>query len=71
MARAITRMSFEIIERNRGIEDLCVIGILRRGAVIAERIAAKIAEVEGRSAPESWTSPLPGRPSPGGRARQD
>lgn len=47
MSRAIARMSFEIIERNRGTEDLCLIGILRRGAVIAERIAEKIAEVEG------------------------
>lgn len=48
MARAIARMSFEIVERNRGAEHLCIIGILRRGAVIAERIAKKIEEIEGR-----------------------
>lgn len=48
MTRAIARMSFEIVERNRGTENLCIIGILRRGAVIAERIAHKIKEIEGR-----------------------
>lgn len=46
MQRAIARISFEIIERNRGTENLCILGILRRGAVIARRIAAKIEEIE-------------------------
>ena len=74
MARAITRMSFEIIERNRGIEDLCIIGILRRGAVIAERIAAKIAEVEGRSLPLGKLDITPfrdDRPREEGRGRTE
>ena len=31
MARAITRISFEIIERNKGAKDLCILGIMRRG----------------------------------------
>lgn len=48
MSRAIARMSFEVVERNRGIENLCIIGILRRGAVIARRMAEKIAEIEGK-----------------------
>ena len=48
MARAIIRMSFEIIERNRGVENLCIIGILRRGTVIAQKIRDKISEVEGK-----------------------
>lgn len=47
MARAIARISYEILERNRGVEDLCVIGLLTRGADIAARIARKIQEVEG------------------------
>lgn len=51
MSRAIARISFEIIERNRGAESLCIIGLLRRGAVLAERIAQKIEEVEGRIIP--------------------
>lgn len=48
MQRAIARISYEIIERNKGVDNLCVIGILSRGVEIAARIAAKILEVEGR-----------------------
>ena len=51
MLRAITRMSFEIIERNRCAGGLCVIGILRRGAALGERIANKISELEGAPVP--------------------
>ena len=48
MGRAIMRMSFEVIERNRGVENLCIIGILRRGAAIAQRIRDKISREEGK-----------------------
>ena len=34
ISRAITRISFEIVERNRGAEDLCLIGIRSGGAEI-------------------------------------
>lgn len=47
VARAVTRISFEIIERNKGSDDLCLIGLLSRGAVLAKRIAKKISENEG------------------------
>lgn len=50
-SRAITRISFEIIERNKGADDLCLIGLLSRGAVLALRIAEKISENEGRAIP--------------------
>ena len=46
MARAITRISFEIVERNKGAKDLCVIGILSRGRELACRIARKISSIE-------------------------
>lgn len=46
--RAIARISYEIIERNNGTENICIVGILRRGAVIAKRISEKISQVEGR-----------------------
>lgn len=49
--RAVTRISFEILERNKGTEGLCLIGLFSRGAVLAKRIAAKIAEVEGSDVP--------------------
>lgn len=49
MARAVTRVSFEIVERNKGTEGLCLIGLFSRGAVLAQRIAEKIgAEEDGR-----------------------
>ncbi|MDY3989422.1 MAG: bifunctional pyr operon transcriptional regulator/uracil phosphoribosyltransferase PyrR [Massilioclostridium sp.] len=49
MARAIARMSYQIIERNKGVDNLVIIGILSRGAQIAERIARRIQEVEGKT----------------------
>jgi pyrimidine operon attenuation protein/uracil phosphoribosyltransferase len=45
--RAVARIAYEIVERNHGAQDLCIIGIKRRGAVVARLIAEKIQEVEG------------------------
>lgn len=47
VSRAIARISYEIIERNKGTENLCFVGILSRGVYIAERIAGKLRELEG------------------------
>lgn len=47
MSRAITRISFEIIERNKGAGNLYIIGIMSRGAQLAQRIAKRIFELEG------------------------
>ena len=49
MARAITRVSHEIIEKNKGIEDVVSVGIKTRGVPIANRIAKKIESIEGQS----------------------
>ena len=46
ISRALTRISHEILERNKGAEDLVVLGIPSRGAPLAQRIAERIAEVE-------------------------
>lgn len=46
MDRAIARISYEIIERNRGLQDICIVGILRRGAYLASRLAEKLGELE-------------------------
>lgn len=51
MQRAVARISYEILEHNKGVEDLCIIGILTRGAVLANRIAKKIFEVEKQNVP--------------------
>ncbi len=49
--RALTRIAHEILERNAGTQDLVLIGIRRRGVPLAQRIAAKIKEIEGTSVP--------------------
>jgi pyrimidine operon attenuation protein/uracil phosphoribosyltransferase len=47
VSRALTRISHEILERNRGSRDLVLLGIPTRGVHLAHRIAGKISEVEG------------------------
>jgi len=49
--RAITRIAHEIIEKNKGIDDISLIGIQTRGVPLANMIAAKISEVEGCKVP--------------------
>ena len=48
MRRAIQRIAHEIIERNKGIDDVILVGIRTRGVPIAERLAQAIEESEGR-----------------------
>ena len=48
MNRAIRRMAIEIVERNRGIDDLLIVGIRSRGVPIGERIAKEIEAMEGK-----------------------
>ncbi len=49
--RALTRISHEILERNKGSHDLVLLGIPSRGVGLAQRIAARIAQVEGAEVP--------------------
>jgi len=51
MARAFRRMAIEIVERNRGLDDLIIIGIRSRGVPIAERVAKEIEDMEGAPVP--------------------
>lgn len=51
MRRTITRLAHEIIEHNRGVEKLVIVGMRTRGVPIAKRIAAKIEEIEGKRIP--------------------
>lgn len=46
MRRSLSRMSHEIIERNRGVDDIILVGIKTRGAFLAQRIADFIERVE-------------------------
>ncbi len=49
--RTLTRLAYEIVERNRGSETIEVFGIRQRGVALAETLAQIIGEVEGRTVP--------------------
>ncbi len=49
--RAIARISHEIVEKNKGVEDIVLIGIKRRGMPLAERIAENIRSFEDTLVP--------------------
>ena len=49
--RGLSRVAHEIVEKNKGTDDLVLVGIRTRGAPLAERIAAAIASFEGTHVP--------------------
>jgi len=49
--RALTRISHEVLEKNKGAGELGLIGIQRGGVHLAKRLAAKIREIEGVEIP--------------------
>lgn len=49
IARALKRIAHEIVERNRGVRDVVLIGIPRRGVPLAERIAAHLHTIEAEA----------------------
>lgn len=51
MRRAIVRISHEIIEKNKGVENVVLVGIRTRGVPIAERIASAVERIENAKVP--------------------
>lgn len=51
ITRALTRIAHEIIEKNKGVDELVVIGIRSRGVPLAKRIVNSIKEIEGQDVP--------------------
>ncbi len=51
MNRALTRIAHEIVEKNKGVDNVVLIGIQRRGVPLARWISRKIREVEGSDIP--------------------
>lgn len=49
--RALTRIAHEIVEKNKGIDDCIIVGIRTRGIYLANRVAERIGEIEGRPVP--------------------
>lgn len=54
VGRALARITHEIIERNRGAEDVCLLGVRRRGEPLAARLAANIERFEGTRVPVGY-----------------
>jgi pyrimidine operon attenuation protein/uracil phosphoribosyltransferase len=51
MSRALTRIAHEILERNRGLDDLALVGIRTRGVPLARRLARTLKEINGDDVP--------------------
>jgi pyrimidine operon attenuation protein/uracil phosphoribosyltransferase len=51
MGRSLARIAHEILERNRGVEELALVGIRTRGVPIAKRLAHALREITGHTVP--------------------
>ena len=49
--RTVRRISYEIVEKNKGTENICLVGIKRRGEVLAQMIAKNIKQTDGAAVP--------------------
>lgn len=49
--RATLRIAHEILEKNKGTKDLCLVGIRTRGVILAEKLNSSIGQIEGVSLP--------------------
>ncbi len=51
MKRALTRITYEIIERNKGVQDVVLVGIKTRGIYLAKRLGERLKQLEGVEVP--------------------
>jgi pyrimidine operon attenuation protein / uracil phosphoribosyltransferase len=51
IGRTLARIAHEILERNKGVEDLALIGVRRRGVPLARRLARSLRELTGSDIP--------------------
>ncbi len=51
ISRSLMRIAHEILEKNKGIQDLCLVGIRNRGVYLAERLADCIKKIEHKDVP--------------------
>ncbi|HZU18660.1 MAG TPA: bifunctional pyr operon transcriptional regulator/uracil phosphoribosyltransferase PyrR [Candidatus Dormibacteraeota bacterium] len=73
MRRSLIRIAHEIVERNRGVGNLVLVGVISKGDILARRLAAKLSELEGVPVPvgsidtaghrDDGRPLMPGRPS--------
>lgn len=48
ITRSLTRIAHEIVEKNKGVDNLCLVGIRNRGVYLAQRLAADIKRIENK-----------------------
>jgi pyrimidine operon attenuation protein/uracil phosphoribosyltransferase len=51
IGRTLTRIAHEIVERNKGVEDLALVGVRTRGVPLARRLARSLREITGQDVP--------------------
>ena len=51
IARSLTRIAHEIVEKNKGVNNLCLVGIRNRGVYLAQRLAVDIKRIENKDVP--------------------
>lgn len=51
MSRTLTRIAHEIVERNRGLDSLALVGVRSRGVPLAKRLAERLKEITGGAVP--------------------
>ncbi len=61
LKRTMARITHEVLERNRGVEDLCVLGVKRRGVPLARMLCENIARFEGVNVPLGFLDITPRR----------
>jgi pyrimidine operon attenuation protein/uracil phosphoribosyltransferase len=49
LRRTVNRLSHEVVEKNKGVQDVVLVGIRTRGEFLAHRVATKIAEIENKN----------------------
>ena len=59
--RSLKRIAHEVVERNQGVEDLVVVGVMSKGAPFARRLAALLEAMERRPVPVGAIDPSPNR----------
>ena len=62
VSRSLIRIAHEIVEHNRGAEDLALVGIRARGVPLAARLAASLRQLTGVDVPRSVRSRSSGAP---------
>ena len=55
--RSLQRIAHEIVERNRGVEEVVLVGVVSKGDVLAARLAEALTQMEGREVPVGRLDP--------------